>query len=96
MFYLSAPGGAKSKLSAMQSTPLESSTLASALYLPESRELELEFHSGEIYRYFSVPPQAYHDLLAAPSKGGYYNFNIRNRFDFQRLGSSQPAQNATG
>jgi hypothetical protein len=80
----------------MQRTPLESSTLASALYLPESRELEVEFHSGEVYRYFSVPPQAYYDLLAAPSKGGYYNFNIRNRFDFQKLGDSQPARNATG
>ena len=67
-----------------------------ALYLPESRELEPEFHSGEIYRCLSVPPQAYDDLPAAPSKGGYYNFNIRNRFDFQKSGRSQPAQNATG
>ncbi len=41
-------------------------TLASVLYFPESRELEVEFQSGEIYRYFSVPPQAYYDLLAAP------------------------------
>lgn len=96
MFYLSGPGAAKSKLPAMRRIPLESSTLASALYLPESRELEVEFHSGEIYRYLRVSPQAFYDLLTAPSKGGYYNFNIRNRFDFQRLGSSQPAQNATG
>jgi hypothetical protein len=77
----------------MRRIPLESSTLASALYLPESRELEVEFHSGEIYRYLSVPPQAYYDLLAAPSKGGYYNFNIRNRFDFQKLCRSYSARN---
>jgi hypothetical protein len=36
------------------------------------------------------------NLPAAPSQGGYYNFNIRNRFDFQKLGCSQHAQNATG
>jgi KTSC domain len=96
MFYLSGPGGAKSKLSAMRRIPLESSTLASALHLPESRELELEFHSGEIYRYLSVPPQAYYELLAVPSKGGYYNSHIRNRFDFQKLARSQPAQNTAG
>jgi hypothetical protein len=61
-------------------------------YFPESRELEVEFHPGEIYRCLSVPPQAYYDLPAAPSKGGYYNVNIRNRFDFQKSGRSQPAQ----
>jgi hypothetical protein len=96
MFYLSGLGIAKSKLPPMRRIPLESSTLASALYLPESRELEVEFHSGEIYLYLSVPPQAYYDLLAAPSKGGYYNFNIRNLFDFKKSGRSHSAQNATG
>ena len=51
---------------------LESSTLASVLYLPTQRELELEFRSGEIYRYLDVSPQAYNELLAAPSKGFYF------------------------
>jgi hypothetical protein len=93
MFYLPVP---ISQNRNYRPIPLESSTLASVLYLPESRELEVEFHSGEIYRYFGVPPQTYYDLPAAPSQGGYYNFNIRNCFDFQKLGCSQPAQNATG
>jgi len=52
----------------MRRIPLESSTLASALYTPESREPEVEFQSGRIYRCFSVPPEAYHDLLAALPK----------------------------
>jgi len=78
----------------MRRISLESSTLVSALYLPKSRELEVEFRSGEIYRYLSVPPQAYSELLAAPSKGGYYNFNIRNRYSFKQLTRSAAVQTA--
>jgi lysyl-tRNA synthetase class 2 len=50
-----------------------------------ARELEVEFRSGEIYRYGGVPPHSYSDLLAAPSKGGYFNSSIRNRFPFKEL-----------
>jgi hypothetical protein len=80
----------------MRMTPsrisLDSSTLASVLYLPSHRQLELEFRSGEIYRYLDVPPQAYRELLAAPSKGIYFNSNIRNEFPFLQLSfpSAQP------
>jgi hypothetical protein len=69
----------------MQRIPLESSSLASVLYLPTPRELEVEFRSGEIYRYLDVPPQSYRNLLAAPSKGGYYNSSIRNCFPFKQI-----------
>jgi hypothetical protein len=65
--------------------PLDSSALASVVYLPQSRELDVEFRSGEFHRYSDVPPQTYTQLLEAESKGRYYNFNIRNRFLFRRL-----------
>jgi hypothetical protein len=76
----------------MHRIPLESSALASVLYLPQSRELEVAFLSGEIYRYLDVPPQAFWQLLAAPSKGSYYNFNIRKRFSFLKLNIFTSAQ----
>lgn len=65
--------------------PLQSSTLASVLYRPTHRQLELEFRSGEIYRYLDVPPHAYNELLAAPSKGFYFNSKIRKQFTFHQL-----------
>ena len=52
--------------------PVESSVLASILYLPAVRLLEVEFRSGAVYRYFDVPKQSYTEyteLLAAESKG---------------------------
>ena len=72
--------------------PLESSTPASVLYLPKHRQLELEFRSGEIYRYLDVPPQVYSELLAAPSKGIYFNSNIRKQFPFHQLSRFPSAQ----
>ena len=69
----------------MQRVPLESRTLASALYDPERRQLELEFLSGKRYLYFQVPPHCYEALLQAESKGRYFNRSIRKRFAFQDL-----------
>jgi hypothetical protein len=78
----------------MRRLRIESSTLASVLYLPAQRELQVEFRSGEIYQYADVPFHAYGELLAAPSKGTYFNLNIRNRYDFRQLIHSQPVPTA--
>ena len=47
--------------------------------------LELEFRSGAIYRYFAVPQAVFQELIAAESKGAYFNRHVRNRFRDQRL-----------
>lgn len=72
----------------MQPVQLQSKTLASALYHPRRRQLELEFRSGKRYLYFQVPLQCYRELLRADSKGAYFNRNIRNRFPFQDLSTA--------
>jgi hypothetical protein len=72
----------------MQRVSLESRTLASALYDPDRLQLELQFRSGKRYLYFQVPRFCYEELLRAPSKGGYFNRTIRNRFAFQDLSKS--------
>jgi hypothetical protein len=74
----------------MQRVPLQSSTLASALYDPHQRLLELEFRNGESYLYFRVPPHCYLELLQADSKGAYFNHNIRNHFPYQHCSPHPP------
>jgi hypothetical protein len=64
---------------------LESATLASVLYDPVQRRLEVEFRNGKRYLYLQVPLLSYQSLLQADSKGAYFNRNIRNRFPFQNL-----------
>lgn len=47
--------------------------------------LDLEFRSGARYRYFAVPHTVVQGLLAAGSKGAYFNRHIKNRFRYRRL-----------
>jgi hypothetical protein len=65
-------------------TPVVSSLLKSIAYSIDTT-LDLEFRSGATYRYFAVPQSVFEALLAAESKGAFFNRNVRNRFPYQRL-----------
>ena len=65
--------------------PVESSVLASAGYDLQRRMLEIEFHSGAIYRYLNVTEDIFRRLLAAESKGQFFGANIRNKFRSERV-----------
>jgi KTSC domain len=69
----------------MDRTSVESKTLVSAGYDVGTRVLELEFRSGEIYRYAAVPKAIYQALLNADSKGQFFNQNIRSCFSHTRV-----------
>lgn len=65
--------------------PAESSCILSLGYLAEHAVLDVEFLTGDVYRYFDVPPNAYTGLLVACSLGAYFNRVVKNRFDYVRL-----------
>ena len=65
-------------------TTVDSTTLATIAYDAPARTLWLEFRNRAVYCYFDVPPAFYRDLLAAPSKGAYFNRNIRGCFRYHR------------
>ncbi|MEO6786487.1 MAG: KTSC domain-containing protein [Chthoniobacteraceae bacterium] len=60
--------------------PVESSVLAAVGYDAQRRLLEIEFHSGAIYRYLEVPEEIHRRLLAAESKGRFFGAAIRDKF----------------
>ena len=66
----------------MNRTVVESTTLAAVAYDDARETLQLEFRGGALYRYFGVPAPVYDALLAAPSKGGYFNRAIRGNFPY--------------
>ena len=72
----------------MNVTAVESSTLAALAYDEVHEILQLEFHSHAIYRYFEVPAPVYEGLLAAPSKGRYFNRAIRGSFRYSRAANT--------
>jgi hypothetical protein len=59
---------------------LQSRSVKATSYDPGRALLEVEFHSGAIYRYGGVPARVYQEFLAAESHGRYFNQNIRNRY----------------
>jgi hypothetical protein len=61
----------------------DSSVIKSARYDALTRELHVRLAAG-IYVYEDVPAEIYQQLLAAPSKGAFYNEKIRDRFYFKR------------
>lgn len=68
----------------MNSTVVESTTLAALAYDDAREILQLEFRSGALYRYCGVPAPVFEALLSAPSKGGYFNRAIRGNFPYSR------------
>ena len=64
---------------------VESSSITSVGYSAASSTLEVEFSSGGVYRYLSVPPGEHRALMCAESKGRHVNANIKGRFEFQRV-----------
>ena len=51
-------------------------------YDDETRELDITFTSGKMYRYFNVPLEIYAEFLDAGSKGKFFNDNIKGTFAF--------------
>ena len=72
----------------MPRVDLNSTSLHAVTYQDQCAVLELEFRSGAIYRYFSIPQQTFEELLRAESKGGYFNARIRNRFAYAKVYSA--------
>lgn len=63
---------------------VESSVMKTVRYDAARRELEVTFTTGRVYVYGDVPAEVYAALLAAPSKGEYFNAAIRDAFPTRR------------
>lgn len=72
----------------MNRIAVESATLKAIGYNAACGILQLEFRSHAVYRYFGVPDSVYEGLLAAPSKGRYFNVTIRGCFPHSRASNS--------
>jgi hypothetical protein len=66
----------------MDMKSVESATLVAVGFDDACGILQLEFHGNGVYRYLGVPGALYEGLLAAPSKGRYFNKAIRGHFPY--------------
>ena len=76
------PRGDNKSRSMSSPVAVNSSSLCSVQYLPEQQLLTVRFRSSQTdsYSYSRVPLRLYTELLAAESKGRYFNTYIRNCF----------------
>lgn len=64
---------------------VESSVIRAVGYDPTTCTLEIEFHDGDVYRYFDFPEFLYRGLMLAGSKGQFFNSRISGRYAFEQL-----------
>ncbi len=62
----------------MAEIAVDSTCLDSVDYEPSTETMILDFDRGGVYSYATVPQAIYDALIAAASKGTYFNANIRN------------------
>ena len=64
---------------------IDSTAITSAGYDAATAVLEIEFTSGEIYRYFAVPPSIHRGLRAAESAGRFFRERIRDVYPSEHV-----------
>ena len=68
----------------MEHIPLNSSTIQTAAYDPQSMTMEVAFVNGTIYQYFDVPEHVFQSLLSAASAGAYLNANVKGIYRYSK------------
>ncbi|PYJ07464.1 MAG: hypothetical protein DMF06_15645 [Verrucomicrobia bacterium] len=75
-----SPPETKTIISHIKRDAVQSTAIASIGYSRRLRALEIEFRNGAIYRYLTVDPATYRELMLAPSKTRYYDEHIRRKY----------------
>lgn len=59
---------------------VDSSAVSAVDYDDEARRLVVTFATGPTYAYDAVPRRVYETMLQAPSKGRFFNSEVRERY----------------
>ena len=54
-------------------------------YDPDARELTITFVSGRKYIYFDVPHEKFSAFVHAPSRGPFFNREIRDAYNYREV-----------
>jgi hypothetical protein len=63
--------------------------LTTIAYDSNNEAPQLRFRDGSICCYSGIPAEIFYALLGAPSKGKYFNSQIRDQFAHQRIGDDR-------
>jgi hypothetical protein len=66
-------------------TPVQSSSIKSHGYDPNTQTLAVEFTSGHVYHLSGVPPEDAQAFASAPSLGSHWHANLRGKYESTRI-----------
>ncbi len=61
--------------------PVSSSMAATIAYDANEQTLQVEFNNGAVYQYLGVDQETWEDFYSSDSVGGFFNQEIKGRFD---------------
>ena len=68
---------------------IKSSTIHKIEYIEQEKTLEIEFRSGNVFRYYNVPSRLWKVfqlyIECEGSAGSFYNEYIKNQFNSEKL-----------
>ena len=64
---------------------MPSTVIRRFFYVPDSRELTVEFTTGRRYVYSDVPAEEVEAFRSAFAKGSYFNRKIRDRYEGREI-----------
>lgn len=71
---------------------MPSTAVRSLFYVPAKRELWVTFVSGRRYVYAGVASNVFDAFKTAPSRGAFFNHDIRDRYAFREVTGARPPQ----
>lgn len=69
----------------MELQKVKSTNIAAVGYDKESRMLRILFHTGTAYDYQQVPATLYNQLIAASSKGEFFQEHVKEQFKYEKV-----------
>lgn len=69
----------------MRRSPVSSTAITSVGYDPGTAVMEIEFTSGDVHRYFAVPPSVHRALVEAESVGRFFAAHVRHVYPSERV-----------
>lgn len=62
-----------------------SSLIQRAIYDAGNETLAVTFTAGRRYLYFGIPKKLYEEFASADSQGQFFNWRIRDQYEFREL-----------
>ncbi len=66
---------------------MPSTVIGSFTYHADTQTLRIRFLSGMVYEYKNVPESVYDGMKNSRSKGIFFNQNIKDIYEFEKVGS---------